>query len=371
MRKRHPKNVRIKRQYLIYLEDAKRLSPTSVDQIAAAIDLFDTANGFKDFAAFNIEQARKFKRHLDAAKNPKTGKPLSKATTYSRLMALKDFFKWLAGQPGYKSKFTYSDADYFNPSNNDGRIANASREKLGPTLEQVRHVLASMPTATDIEKRDRALFAFAFLSGARDDAIASMLIKHVDLQRRTVFHDARSVRTKDRKTITSTFFPVGDDIEKIVAEWIAYLTETKLFGTDDPLFPATQNGFDENKHFSPIGLARKGWTNPGAIRRVFRKAFEMAGLPYFNPHLCRKTLAALGQRLCATPEELKAWSQNLAHENVLTTFTSYGNIASHRQAEIMNGLAKPAPPTANPFAGLDKSAIRALLVALDKEDQNA
>ncbi|WP_294540003.1 hypothetical protein [uncultured Rhodoblastus sp.] len=57
-------------------------------------------NGYKDFAAFNIEQARNFKRHLDAAINPKTGKPLSKATTYSRLMALKDFFKWLAGQPG-------------------------------------------------------------------------------------------------------------------------------------------------------------------------------------------------------------------------------------------------------------------------------
>lgn len=366
MRRHHPKNVRIKRQYLIYLEEAKRLSPISADQIAAAIDQFDAVNGFKDFAAFNIEQARKYKRHLDAATNPKTGKPLSKATTCSRLMALKDFFKWLAGQPGYKSKLTYSDADFFNPSNNDGRIANASREKPVPTLEQIRHVLASMPDRTDIEKRDRALLAFAILSGARDDAIASMLVKHVDPVRRKFFQDARQVRTKNRKTTEPTYFPVGDDIEMIVAEWIEFLTKEKLFGPDDPLFPSTQNGLDENKQFTPIGITRKCWTNPSAIRRIFRRAFEAAALPYYHPHLFRKTLGALGQRVCKTAEELKAWSQNLAHENVLTTFTSYGAVASHRQAEIMNALAKPDANVANPFAGLDKATVRALLSALEE-----
>ena len=338
MRKRHPKNIRIKRQYLIYLEEAKRLSPTSVDQIAAAIDQFDAVNGHKDFALYHPEQARKFKRQLDAMTNPKTGNPLSKATTCSRLMALRDFFRWLSDKPGYKSKFSYSDADYFNPSNNDGRIANASQEKQGPTLEQVRAALAAMPTATEIDRRNRALFAFAFLSGARDDAIASMLIKHVDLERRTVFHDARSVRTKNRKTITSTFFPVGDDMEKIVTDWIEFLTKEKLFGLNDPLFPATQNGLDVNGHFTPVGLSRKCWTNPGAIRRIFREAFDSANLPYFNPHLCRKTIAALGLRICRSHEELKAWSQNLAHNSVLTTLSSYGAVASHRQAEIMNRM---------------------------------
>lgn len=369
MRKHHPKNVRIKRQYLIYLEDAKRLSASSVDQIAAAIDEFEAGTGFRDFAMFNIEQARQFKRRLNAAINPKTGKPLSKATTYSRLMALKDFFKWLAGQPGYKSKLTYSDADYFNPSNNDGRVANASRETPVPTLEQIRHVLAVMPNDSDIERRDRALVAFTLLSGARDDAIASMLVKHVDIKRRTVFHDARSVRTKNRKTITSTFFPVGEDIEKIVADWIAFQTGENLFGPDDSLFPSTRISLNENRQFAPNGLAREGWSNPSAIRRIFRKAFEAAGLPYFHPHLFRKTLARLGQGICRTPEELKAWSQNLAHENVLTTFTSYGAVASHRQAEIMAALARPSLDAQNPFAGLDALSRRALMKMLEASGQ--
>ena len=340
MRKHHPKNERIKRQYLAYLEEAKRMSTSSVDQVAAAIALFEASTGWRDFGAFHIEQARKFKRLLADAINAETGKPLAKATAYSRLMALKAFFLWLAGQPGYKSRLTYSDADYFNPSNHDGRIAKATIARPAPTLEQIRHALAAMPGESDIEKRDRAVLAFAILSGARDDAIASMSIRHVDLARRSVFHDARVVRTKNRKSFTSTFFPVGDEIEAIVAEWSSFLVEERLFGPDDPLFPATKVQVGENGLFGANGLDRVGWRNASAIRRIFRKAFERVGLPYFNPHSFRKTLAALGERLCATPEEFKAFSQNLSHENVLTTFTSYGTVTQDRQAAILAELSR-------------------------------
>lgn len=58
-----------------------------------------------------------------------------------------------------------------------------------------------------------------------------------------------------------------------------------------------------------------------------------------NPHAIRDTIAMLGETRCNSPEEFKAWSQNLGHEHVLTTFTSYGNVAQHRQDEILNKLA--------------------------------
>ena len=38
-----------------------------------------------------------------------------------------------------------------------------------------------MPSTTDIELRNRALVAFAILTGARDGALASLKLKHVDL----------------------------------------------------------------------------------------------------------------------------------------------------------------------------------------------
>jgi hypothetical protein len=60
MRKHHPKNERIKRQYFTYLEEAGRMNPSSVDQVAAAIAQFETSTGHRDFGAFHFEQARKF-----------------------------------------------------------------------------------------------------------------------------------------------------------------------------------------------------------------------------------------------------------------------------------------------------------------------
>jgi integrase len=64
-------------------------------------------------------------------------------------------------------------------------------------------------------------------------------------------------------------------------------------------------------------------------------------LPYFNPHSFRKTLARLGEQTCSTPEEFKAWSQNLGHEKVLTTLTSYGQVNRVRQGDIIRKLWAP------------------------------
>ena len=366
MRKHHPKNERVKHQYFTYLEDAKRMSVSSVDQVAAAIAQFETSTGHRDFAAFHFEQARRFKRVLDESINPKTGRPLSKATIYSRLMAVKAFFVWLAGQPGYRSQLTYSDMEYFNPSNNDGRIAKASQGRPAATLEQIRQVVLSMPVESDIEKRNRALIGFAIVSGARDDAIASMLVRHVDPINRTVFHDAREVRSKNRKTFTSIFFPVGPDLEDLVVDWISFLTKERMFGPDDPLFPATKVKVGESGLFESAGLDRVAWRNATPIRRIFRQAFEAAGLRYYNPHSFRKTLGALGEKICSTPEAMKAWSQNLAHESVLTTFTSYGAVRQERQTEILNELNRRANAESDPNEP-DAESIRKVVAWMQKK----
>lgn len=366
MRKHHPENERIKREYLTYLTEAKRLSDKSVDQVAAAIAAFEASTGYKDFKRFHIEQAKKFKRILGEQTNPETGKPLAIATVHSRLMALKAFFQWLAGRQGYR-KIGYADAEYFNPSANDARIANATREKTVPSLEQIRHALAAMPTVTDIEKRNRALIAFAILSGARDDALASLSIGHVDVAARTVFQDARSVRTKRRKTFTAHFFPVGKDIEAIVVDWIAHLKTVLLFGPDDPLFPMTLVGVGQSGGFEVQGLKRENWSNATPIRTIFRDAFTAAGLPYFNPHSFRNTLALLGEKTCLNPEAMKAWSQNLGHEKVLTTLTSYGNVSSHRQAEI---FAVMRDKSGEPISGApDAATIRRVIEHLTQTAQ--
>ncbi len=339
MKKHHPENEKIKWEYLRFLEDAKRMKAETVDQAAAAIAAFEASTNWKDFKLFHIEQARKFKRDLEIHVVSETGKPLAVATKVSRLRAVKAFFQWLAGRPGYSRKLTYSDMEYFNPSNNDGRIASAVRDRPIPSLEQIRHVLKVMPTSSVIERRNRALIAFAILSGARDAAIASMALKHVDIDRKAVFQDAREVNTKNRKTFTSDFFPVGDDIEAIVADWIDELATEHLFGPDDPLFPSTGRGLDDNQQFHASGITRQFWSDAGPIRKVFKESFTMAGLPYFNPHSFRKTIWKMGERHCANGAEAKAWSLNLGHENVTTSFSSYGPMTRHERETVMCALA--------------------------------
>ena len=331
----HPDNERIKRQYFAFLKEAKRQSEDSVDAVANAIARFEAHTRYRDFKAFRYEQAVAFKKQLAERDSQVTGEKLSKATLNSTLAYLKRFFQWLALQPGYKSRLDYTDAEYFNLSEKDTRVATARRERPAPTLEQIKHVIATMPTGTAIEHRNRALIAFAILTGARAGALASFRLKHVGLAAGSVYQDAREVNTKCSKSFTTYFFPVGEDCRQIVEAWVAYLRQDKLWGNDDPLFPATRIGLGTARHFEAVGLDRKVWTTASPIRAIFRQAFQSAGLAYFNPHSFRRTLVQLGETMCQTPEQFKAWSQNLGHEGVLTTFYSYGSVAPRRQGEII------------------------------------
>ena len=329
MRKHNAENERIKRAYFTYLKEARRLSEHSIDAAAAAISRFEEYTQYRDFKRFHTQQAVSFKRRLAGQINRRTGEPLSKSTVFTMLNALRAFFQWLAGQPGYRSSLSYSDSDYFNLSEKEARIAKTSSEKRTPSIEQILHVLHAMPASNAIEKRSRAVIAFTLLTG-----------KHLDVAEGEVLQDAREVRTKFSKTFTTWFFPVGDEVRPIVADWIAFLQRDMLFGPDDPLFPATEVTLGSDRQFEAAGLSRSHWSTATPIRKIFKEAFAKAGLPYFHPHSFRRTLAQLGERLCHTPEEFKAWSQNLGHETVLTTFSSYGEVARDRQAKLIRQLGQ-------------------------------
>ncbi|MCI4660341.1 MAG: hypothetical protein MRY63_00765 [Neomegalonema sp.] len=127
MKKSVAKNLRAKRKYLLWLADAKGLSPQSIDKAAAAIDHYQAFNSDGDFAAFHPEKARAFKRHLDKMTNERTGEPLAPSTLGSILRDVKAFFQWLADQPGYKSKIAHSEVAYFSAARSQARSAYDNR----------------------------------------------------------------------------------------------------------------------------------------------------------------------------------------------------------------------------------------------------
>lgn len=333
MRICNPKNERIKREYFQYLREADRKSEATVRGIEKAITRFEEYTNFADFGKFKAAQAMGFKASV--AKGSKVKRPLSKSTIHSTVNALQRFFRWLGCQPGFRSKIKPSDIDYFNLSEKDVRAATSPKPKNFPTLEQFRRALFAMPDKTEIEQRDQAIMALAILTGIRDSAMASLRLKHIDLARKLVMQDPNEVRTKFSKRIDTFFFPIGEDVEAIILHWARYLLEVRLFGPNDPLFPRTANSHDPHSGFLHSGIEPYFWANAAPIRKIFKRAFEAVGLPYFSPHRVRDTLAHLGQQQCFSAESWKAWSQNLGHESMLTTWASYGQLTLDRQGELI------------------------------------
>jgi site-specific recombinase XerC len=359
MSKHSAANERIKREYFSYLKEAKGRDDVTIDGVAKSLARFEESTRYKDFKRFHREQAMAFKARLSAVINAQTGERLSKSTVASTLRNLRDFCFWLAHQPGFKSHVAYADADYFSLSEKDAAIARARREKRVPTLGQVQHVLSVMPAETALERRDRALLALAVLTGARIGALASFRHGHANLVEGYVDQDARTVRTKFGKTFRTYFLPVSNEALSIFSGWHEELAQKHLWAPADPLFPASEMGLGTDGGFATVGLSRRPWSTSNPVREIFRRAFQAAELPYYNPHSFRDMLVRHAFTLNLSPEEMKAWSQNLGHADVLTTFTSYGQLPTQRQGELVKQSAKPGKMRV--ATGAEIAALKSLL----------
>ena len=237
-------------------------------------------------------------------------------------------------EPGFKSRITHTDVEYFNNNAKDARAAHASRPVAYPSLDQCDHAFRSMPGGTELERRDKAIFACLMLIAARDGALASLRLGDVDLVEGMIRQDGRYVKTKAAKTIDTWFFPVDPMYRDCLDAWVIHLRETRLFGPTDALFPK-QTVRAGSGGFTNAGLSREPYATAGPIRAVVKAAFQRVGLFPFTPHSFRKTNALLMDRLCETLEARKAWSQNLGHEHLATTVTAYMPVSRERQAELI------------------------------------
>ena len=341
MRKFNEQNERIKRQYLTFLKEAKGQDEASLDKVAAALLDFEEALGFKPFKAFHRDWAGRYKRHLEKRRNARTGKPLGLTTRDATLRLVKGFFHWLVSQPGFKSRISYADVAYFSNNAKDARAAHAQRPIPYPSIEQCAHAFRAMPEGDEVERRDKAIFAFLMLTGARDGAAASLRLKHIDLVEGSVFQDGREVRTKNGKTIETWFFPVDPMYRATFEAWVRLSPRgAPLWAGRRPLSQGGGRGAGSPLH-PPRAVPRALRQRADDHSRVVRRAFAAVGLPEYTPHSFRKTLAMLGDKLCETMEQRKAWSQNLGHEHLATTVSAYMPVSRERQGELLRGMTLP------------------------------
>ena len=184
----------------------------------------------------------------------------------------------------------------------------------------------------------------AFLTGARISAIMTLPMKSFDRNNLVIYQDpAFGVKTKFSKKIVSSLIPFSyKETLNYFLQWFDYLEKQKGFKPDDPIFPATkiENGSDNISYYNTGKVEPKTLKSSSSLRKIFKKRFEQAGVNYYHPHTFRHLWVKELAKLPLTEEEKKAISQSLGHENVGTTFGSYGygRIEDNRQIDIIKNI---------------------------------
>lgn len=338
------KNEQLKRRFYGWLKASKQFSDDTIKCYEKAIWLWEDFSNKADFSSFNMTKAGEFKDWLKSRKKATSQENISMSYCYDNLRHLKIFFDWLSKQSGYKSKINQTAVDYLNLTRKEVREATQPKSVEYPTLEQIKIVIESLKGKTEIEMRDRALFSYAFLTGARISAIRTLPMKSFDKKELVIHQDpALGVATKFSKNITSVLIPFGyEETLGYFIEWFDYLEKKKKFQLNDPIFPATkiENGKDNISYYNTGEVETKFLKGSGSLRKIFEKRFKEVGIKYYHPHTFRHFWVREISKLPITEEEKKALSQNLGHENVGTTFGSYGygHIEENKQVEIIRNI---------------------------------
>jgi integrase/recombinase XerD len=335
------RNEQAKRGFFEHLRGAKGFSESSVNDYADAIGQWQVFSDGEDFATFNKSKAAAYCEWLIRKTTKTPDGKLKPATRYHYLRRIKEFFVWLASQPEYSQKLVKSDADFLRISKKDMQIVLSGTTKAMPTLEEVQAIIGSIAPTNEIAMRDRALISFALITGCRISAIISLKMKSFDKATRRIHQNpADGVRTKNSKTIITTFFPIGwDEPSRYFLEWYEYL-EGNGFAPDDPIFPATSSEVGTKKAYSKDSIGRSFWSDTGSARKIFEKRSENAGVKYYHPHSYRHLVVSLMSKMRLTEEEKRAISLTLGHENIGTTFGSYGygSMGVERAVDIVREL---------------------------------
>jgi len=331
-------NEKVKRSYFRWLREAKGFAEATVVAVERALSRWEEFVDCEDLGRFTAGKAVAFKKYLEDPAG--RGLALSANSRYHCLHHLRMFFQWLSTQPGFKSRITAEAISYLTLDRRTVQAISAPGPKKCPSLEYVRTLVESIEVRTEIDQRDRALIAFLLLSGMRDKAVASLPLGCFDPRTLEVRqYPKEGVDTKFGKSFVTLLVKFDSQLIDCIVDWARYLREVKLFGSADPLFPRCKVVQGEGGFmFEAQGVEPVFWRGTGSIRQILKERTEAAGLDYYFPHSFRHAHVHLALKYCRTAEQMKAISQNLGHEHVGTTLTSYGTLDQYRIGEIIRDM---------------------------------
>lgn len=332
---RYNVNDRIIFNWQIY---AGRFDTKTVDIHLSAIRDFERVTKGMPFHLIKTDAAAAYRDKLiERGKLAKGEGGSSKSTIRHRASHLSRFFEWLCKQDGHR-RMNKSIPEYFKLPKGITAQAMQAPPRLFPTIDEAISMASEMPSRTIRERRNRAIFALAFVTGFRASALISLRLRHIDVQGKRAFQDGADVRAKNGRSYTANWFPRTEKMQQFLVAWIDEIQSIGV-SQDDALFPAA-------RHLArPFRLSQKNrpsiepMRTQVAVTEAFIRASSHSTLNY-SPHSARHCLAALGEQICRSSEEKKAWSLNLGHSSEQVTQSHYAKVSEVRKCEIFEGFSE-------------------------------
>ena len=228
---------------------AGRYDPKTIAVHLAAIRQFERFVGFKDFPNVTAEDVNGWRSELVArAGRRKEDGGLSRSSVRHLASHLKAFMAWLIHQPGFKELAGLE--AYFALPRAIHAQNGCERPRAYPSLNEAKEMLSGLPFGTLKDRRDRAIFAAAFASGFREQALISLRLHHVNLAEKQMFHDGETLRAKNGKSFMVKWFPQTEAFQQVFTAWVE---EMRGFGlAEDGRLPPL------HRHAGQVGGALRG-----------------------------------------------------------------------------------------------------------------
>lgn len=328
-------NDRIIFEWQVY---AGRFNSKTVDSYLVAIREFERTIKGKPFNVIKKGDVAIYRDTLiKRGKLPPDAGGLGKSAIRHRASHLSKFLAWLCKQEGYR-RLNGSLYEYIKLPRGATAQALSLPPKLFPTIDEAISMAGNMPERTRFDRRQRAIFALAFVSGFRASALISLQLRHIDVGGKRAIQDGANIRAKNGKSYTANWFPRTEPLQHIIVEWI---DDLRSIGArpEDALFPQAQHLAAPAHQLVANRPPVPPMKTQAAVTEAFRQASLQSNHEY-SPHSARHCLAALGEQICRTSEQKKAWSLNLGHSSEQITRTHYAKVSEVRKSEIFEGFSE-------------------------------
>ena len=314
----HSGNERIKHQYFDRFIYRSGKDKGTLRKAISAIQIFEEFDNFQDFKLFKYENAKEFQKYLLGRYSH------SMQSAYRTIQAVQEFFLWLKERNGYKS-LDYDDIKALRLSRKEIEKAKTTKPRKIIDIDKWEEMVLNINPKGEVEFRGQVIFATLIVSGIRIEALLTLKIGDLNLDKNYIFQDSNHVSTKS-------------EITQIIIDWVKCLKEEYGFTDEDPLFPKIQMTTNDQFQFEKDGFKKEFIKQPDVIRKELAKQFANANLDYHTPHTIRHSLIHLLMGFDLNPEQLKAVSQNMSHKNLTTTVNGYYQVHEFRQDQIIEEL---------------------------------